>query len=179
MIKQIIPRICSKPRMPFNFLRSIQAKSIHRFPLQSFVYEIGCFKTPAFRDFMSFYLHLLRQDSVSNLLSRFTNVWSFPKHTLISDHSNCKVINSDSMVLATHYFRRHVPRCAGRVFRVIRVPHSGYSKICQSKIPVFLKNQILRFDVSMYDSFIMNVLERDKHASDKELHLLFREATVF
>jgi hypothetical protein len=49
---------------------------------------------------------------VSDFFTILTLIWSFAKHTLVSDHAHSKVINCDAMILATHYFRCHVARCA-------------------------------------------------------------------
>lgn len=85
-------------------------------------------------------LHLLRQNVVSNLFSTFPKVRSLPEHALKSYNSNSKIVNSDTMILPTHNFWRHVTRSTACIFLVIRSPYSGDSKICQAQITIVLKN---------------------------------------
>lgn len=146
--------------MRFYFLRSIQPESIYWFSLQCFIYKICSLKTPAFRNLMSFDLNLFCQNCIPDLLPWFSNIRSFPKHALIRNDSYSKIINSDTVILAAHDFRSHVTRSSRCVFRVVRIPDSGDTEICEAEVSVFFKHQILRFDIPMDNSFVVNILKR-------------------
>ncbi len=146
--------------MWFDFLRSIQSESIYRFSLQCFINKICSLQAPAFRHLMSFDLYLFCQNCIPNLLPWFSNIRSFPKHALICYDSHSKIVNSDSVILAAHYLWSHVTRSSWCVFGVVGIPDSSNPKISKAEISVFFKHQILRFDVSMDNSFIVNILKR-------------------
>lgn len=104
-------------------------------------------------------LNLLSQNSIPDLFPWLSNIWSLPKHALVRNDAHGKVVDSDSVVLAAHDLGGHVAGSSGRVFGVVRVPDSGDAEVSEAEVSVFFKYQILRFYVSMDDSFIVDVFE--------------------
>lgn len=94
--------------MVFDLCGSVVAQSILRLSLDHFVDKIGSFDRPAPWDVSFLDLHLLRQNVVSDLLSRLANVWPTSEHALISHHTHSKVIDTSSVIDAAHDLRSHV-----------------------------------------------------------------------
>ena len=72
------------------------------------------------------------------------------------------------MVHSANDFRSHVARSATGLFRVAFFLLASHSKICDSKISILFKNKILRFEVSMDDSFWVDVLQTQNNAACNE-----------
>ena len=108
---------------------------------------------------------------ISDLLPVLTLVRTLAKHALIGDDTHCKVVNSNAMVLSAHDFWCHVARSARRVFGVLRIPEAGNSEVCNSQETIFVKDEVLRLDVSVKNGILMQVLKAEEHASNKELYI--------
>lgn len=111
--------------MVFNLLWPIEAETVDGLALDQTVNEVRSFKRPAWRHLVLANLNLLRQDVVSDLFTRFSNIRSLPIHALIPDHAHCEVIDSNSMILPAHDLWCHVSWCSRGIFGIVRVPHSG------------------------------------------------------
>jgi hypothetical protein len=114
---------------------------------------------PAPWDIFAFNLHLLREDMVSDLLAVLSNVWALAEHALISDDAHGEVVYCNSVILAAHHLGSHVARSAGCVFLVIWVPDTGDTEVSNSKVTLFVENEVLRLYVSMQDTILMQVLQ--------------------
>lgn len=90
---------------------------------------------------------------VTDLLSVLSNVRPLAEHALVADDSNSEIVNSHSVVLATHDFRRHVAWGSRCVFSVLRVPNSSDAHIRNSEVTFIVKNEIFRLNVAVNDRF--------------------------
>ena len=91
-------------------LRALLSESIARFALDQFVDKVGGLSSPTTGDLLLMDFYLFRQNMIANLLSILAIVRPLAKHALVGDHTHCKVVDSDSVVLATHDFRSHIAR---------------------------------------------------------------------
>ena len=64
----------------------------------------------------------------------------------------------------------HVSRSSTGVRRVLWFEISRYSKVCESQVSLIVEDQVLRFDVSVYDSVFVNELEGENQASHEEFY---------
>lgn len=154
---------------------------IYRRTLASFTYpvnEICGFNWPAERNLISFYLNLFRKDMVANFFPRFAKIGPPSKHALVGNYPHCEVVYWASMILTAHHFRRHVSWSARGVLGIIFAPNSCDSKVGNSKVAVWLNNQIFRLDVSVDDIFVVDVLEASDKTSHEETSGFFFKFTV-
>ena len=154
--------------MLFHFLRAVQAKSVGWLALETFIDEVSRLKRPAFRDVVFLDLDLFCKNGVSDLFSRLANIGTLSQHEFIPDDPDGKVINSHSVILSAHYLRSHISRSTRSFRSVVRIPNPSNPHVRDSDIPMIIKNQILRFDISMYDSLIMHVLKSNDHITNDE-----------
>lgn len=82
------------------------------------------------------------------------------------------------MVLSAHDLGSHVARGSTGVFLVLWIPNPSNSKISDPEIPIGLKHQVLRLDVSVNYSFVMHVFKSYDNTSDVESDLLLCEPPV-
>lgn len=82
------------------------------------------------------------------------------------------------MGLLAHDLGRHVAWSAGRVLGVVRVPHSSDTQVSDLKVAIRVENQVFRFDVSMQDTLLVQVLQSEEHAGDEEPCLFLTELLV-
>lgn len=115
---------------------------------------------------------------VSDFLSWFTEIGSATKHAFISDDAHCKVINWASMILTSHYFRRHVTRRAWSVLCIILTPNSGNTKVCDAQVTITLYDEVLWLDISVYNILVVDVLETSYETCDKKSSCLLVEFTI-
>ena len=108
---------------------------------------------------------------VSDFFSVLAVIWSFTEHTLICDYTHCEIINSNAVILTAHDLWCHIAWRSGRVFRVLRIPQPCNTQISNSKVTIFVEDQIFRLDISMQDCILMKVLETEEHARDKEFYI--------
>lgn len=158
-IIQILPWEICKPWMILHFMSATIPQSILWFSLNHFIYKVRGFDWPSSLNFSFLYLNLLREDVISNFFSRFSNVWSSSIHAFIGHYSNGEVINRGGMILSAHYLWSHVTWCSRCVLRIFGSPYSCNTKICYSNVAIIINYQILRFNVSMNDLFLMAILK--------------------
>ena len=130
----------TEPHVWFHFFRAVQAEPVYWFSLQKFVDKVCCFKWPIRRHIIFFQLDLPREDLVSNFFSVSPLIRSSSSHKLEADHSDCEIINSDSVVLSAHDFRSHVARSPARVLRIVRMPSSCDPQICDPQVSIFIQH---------------------------------------
>jgi hypothetical protein len=130
LAKQIVPREVPEPRVIFYILRPIESKSIEWLPLDETVDEVSSLDGPALRDLDPLYLNLLGKDVLSDLPSVSASVGSSSEHALIPNDTHCEVVHGHSVRLFAHHLWSHVTWGSRGVLRVIRVPNSRDSKIC-------------------------------------------------
>ena len=116
---------------------------------------------------------------IANLLSVLPVVRPLAKHALVGDHTHCKVVDGDTVVLTAHDFRRHISWRARGVLRVFGVPQTGNTKICHSEIALLVKYQVLGLDVPVQNGVLVEVLEAKQHASDEKFGLHFTKVPIF
>ena len=72
------------------------------------------------------------------------------------------------MIESQHNFRSHVTRRARSVLSVLRAPDASNSEVCDAQIAIAVDDQVFRFDVSMNDLLLMNILKsRNKTSNPK------------
>lgn len=145
--------------MIFNFCGSIVSKSICRFSLNHFIYEIGCFDRPASWNFSFFDLNLFRQNMIPYFFSGFTLIWTFTVHTFICHNSYCKIIYRSCMILSAHYFWCHISWSSRCILSIFWSPYSSNSEICYPYVSVHIYNQVFWFDISMDNFFLMTIFQ--------------------
>jgi hypothetical protein len=59
------------------------------------------------------------------------------------------VIRGDAVVLAAHYFWRHVAWCPARILGVVWAPSPRDTEVSYSNIASVIHNQILRLNIAM------------------------------
>lgn len=72
------------------------------------------------------------------------------------------------MIASAHYLRRHVSRRPWSVVRVFRFPNSSHTEVSDSQVTFFVKDDVLGFQVSMYDAFIVEKLETKDDTTRKK-----------
>ena len=82
------------------------------------------------------------------------------------------------MVLAAHHLRGHIAWRAWCVMRVIRRPNSRYPEICDTDIPIVIKQKILGLYVAMNHAMAMHILQPDDNACNKKLSLWLWEPST-
>lgn len=105
---------------------------------------------------------------VPNLFSIFTLIGTLSEHTLVSNHSDCEVINCNAMILSKHYFWRHVTWSSRSIFWIFGVPYSGDPQISYPQITLLIKNQILGLNVSMDNTVLVQIVKASQHARHKK-----------
>ena len=95
----------------------------------------------------------MSKNLVPDLLPGLSHVGSGSHHDLVEDDSKGKEIGLARMVHSADDFRSHVARSPAGLFRVAFLLLASHSKICDSKISILFKDQVLRFEVSMNDAF--------------------------
>jgi len=133
-LSQVIPWKIPQPNMLFDLFYPISTQPILRLSLNHAVYEIRCSSRPPIWNVTFSYLHLLLQDMVSYLLTRFAHIRPPPKHTFICHNAHCKVVHTHCVILPAHHFRCHIPRRARRILLVVFTPDARNSKISDSQV---------------------------------------------
>lgn len=102
---------------------------------------------------------LMREDLVPDLLPRIAHVRSIAQHDLVYDDPKCKEICLKRVIHPADDLRSHIPRSSAGLLRVILLLPAGNPKISDPEIPAFLKHQVLRLEVAMYDAPSVSVLQ--------------------
>ena len=138
---------------------SLLAEAVTRFALDQPIDEVGRLDRPSIRDLVRMNLDLLGQNVISDLLPILAMIRSLPMHAFIGNDTHGKVINSDTMVLPTHDLGCHIPRRSRRVLRVLRVPESGDTQICDPHVAIHIEYQVLRLDVSVKNCVFVEIFK--------------------
>jgi hypothetical protein len=168
LLVEVLPREVGEPRMTFDFVAAVVAESVLRLSLDHLVDEVRGLYAPPDRNFLLLDLDLLRQDIVSDVFSRLSNIRPFAVHALISHNSHSKIVHGERVILPTHDLRSHVPGRAGRVLRVLLSPISCDSEIGDPEVPLVVDDEVLRLDVSVYNLLLMAVFEPGHEARNEE-----------
>mgnify|MGYP006897425005 CR=1 FL=1 len=91
------------------------------------------------------------------------------------DDSDGVEVNFERMHLFAQDLGCHVPRGTTSIQCLLAVLSPRYSKVSQTKIAQFVKDQILRFDIPVKDLLFVNVLDRCHNASDQKFSLILSE----
>ena len=175
LIQQIIPGEVAEPRMVLDVFRPIETETIQRFALDQPVDEVSSLDRPAGWDVRLPDLNLTRQDVLSDLAPVASGIRSAAKHALETNDAHSKVVDSHAVRLAAHHLRRHIAWSARCVLLVFRIPHASDAEVGDLEVPVLIEDQIFRFDITVQNTLLMQILQRDDHACDKEASLLFGE----
>lgn len=145
-----------------------------------FINEVCSFDIPTFWDLIFSYVSLLCQDSIPDLFSTLSLVWSSAEHALPGDDTHCKIVCSNAVIVFAHNFGSHVAWGSTSFIRIVGVwdPFSGYSKICQFQISIFVKYKILGLNISMDDVMTVDRLKSVDEASAEELSLFLRKSSL-
>lgn len=166
LLVEILPRKIRKPWMILDFVTATVAQSILRLSLDHFVDEVGGLDPPADRYFLLLNMDLLRENVVPDVLPRLAHVRPLPEHALVGEDADGEVVDGVRVILPAHYFRRHVPRRAGSVLRVLLPPVASDAEVGDAQVALVVDNEVLRLDITMYDLLFVAVLE----AGDKTRH---------
>ena len=112
-----------KPDMLLDLIRTIKAEAIGWLALKSFIDKICGLHGPALGDIGFPQIDLALYDAISNVLASLASIGALPKHQLIADDAQSKVVHGNSMVLSAHDFRGHIPRGPRGVIGVVWAPH--------------------------------------------------------
>lgn len=115
---------------------------------------------------------------VPNFFAGFPEVGSSTKHTLVSDHSDCELVNQKRVVLPAHYLRGHIARCSRCVLCIVFPPNSRNPKISYPQIAIALNHEILRFDISVQNVLCMHVFKSSNETRNKKSCRLFVKLSV-
>ena len=109
--------------MLLDLIRTIKAKSISWFALKGLIDKICGLHGPALGDVGFSQVNLGLYYAVSDVLASLASIGALPKHQLIADDTQGKVVYCDSMVLSAHDFRGHISRSPRGVISVVWAPH--------------------------------------------------------
>ena len=165
--------------MIFHIFWPIETQSIQRFSLNKPVDKISSFYRPPFWNFDSLDLNLLSEYMFSDFFPVSSSVRSPAKHALVANNAHGKIVYSYSMWLLAHYFRSHITWSSWGILWVIRVPYTSDTQVSDFQITIFVKNKVFRFDVSMKNTFLMQIFERQQHTSYEKSSLLLGEFLMF
>ena len=156
--------------MFFQDLRALFAESIAWLMLNQPVDEISSLEGPAVGDLVLVNLDLLREDVVSDLLTVFAMVRPLAEHALIGNDTHGEVVNCHTMILSAHNLRRHIPGRSRSVFGVLGIPATSNTQISHSQIALLVENEVLWLDITVQNGVLVEILQAQQHAGDKELY---------
>ena len=156
--------------MVLQDLRTLLTEPVSRLSLDETIDEICRLITPVPWDFCLSNFDLFWENMVSDFLSVLAVIWSLTEHTLICDDTHREIVDSNAMVLTTHDLRCHVAWRSRCVFGILGVPQPCNTQISNSKVTIFIEDQIFRFDISMQDCILVKVLKTKEHARNKEFY---------
>lgn len=168
LLVKIFPRKVGEPRMAFDFVAAVVAKSVLRLSLNHLVDEVGSLDAPPNRHLLFLDLDLLCQDIVSDVLPGFAYVWAFAEHALVSHNAHSKIVHGERMVLSAHYLGSHVPWRSRSVLRILFSPISCDSEIRDPEVSLVIDDEVLRLDVSVNNLLFMAVFETGHKACNEE-----------
>lgn len=100
------------------------------------------------------------------------------RHALIENDPERVVVDREGMILVTEDFRRHVPRSARGVFRVLCSPVFGDPEVGKVKIALIVEDKVFGLEVTVDDVLAMHVFQGKHYASSEEFALLLIEGLV-
>ena len=118
---------------------------------------------------------LLGKDAVSYFFPSLTGVGTTTKHAFVSNDAYSVIVHTHSVVLFAHHFRRHIAWRSACLFGVVLLPYSSYAEVCDLQVAFRIKDEVLWFDVSMYDELVVHEAESRHHTRHHELRLLLCE----
>jgi len=121
------------------------------------------------------YFDLLGKDAVSYFFPSLTGVRTTTEHAFVSNDADSVIVHTHSMVLFAHHFWCHIAWRAARLFGVVLLPYSSYAKVCDLQVAFRIEDEVLWFDVSMYDELVVHEAESRDHTRHHELRLLLCE----
>lgn len=83
------------------------------------------------------------------------------------------------MLFSCDNLRRHVSWSSRCILLVLRRVDSRDTHISKSEITLGIKDQILGFDITMYDIILMQILETEHDAAYKKFNDMFWKSLVF
>ena len=170
LLVQILPVEALEPAMLLEHLGAFLTETITWFSLQKLVNKVSSFQRPTVRDIRIVNFDLLGQNMVANLFPVFATIGTFAEHALVSNDTHGEVIDSDTVVLATHHFWCHVAGRSRGIFCILGVPQSSNTQISHTKITLLVEHKVFWLNVSMQDCILVQVLQAQKHARDKEFY---------
>ena len=166
LLQKALPIKVSHPDMLFDFLWSIETKSIAWLSLQTLVDEVSCLKWPSLWQFISLDWHLLGKYHISNLSPTLTDIWSSSKHKFITNDTHCEIINSLWMVLSAHHLRCHVAWCSWSIGTVFSSEYFGDSHVCDTYISILFHDNVLWLYISVSNVLLVHVVDCEQDLFD-------------
>lgn len=80
------------------------------------------------------------------------------------------------MILSSDNLWRHVAWSTTCVLVIVTIHDHGDAQISQPKVSFGVEYQVFRFDVSMYNTIGVQILQSEKDTTDKELDNMFWES---
>ena len=155
--------------MLFQFLSTfLIADSVDRLPLQALIDEISRFFVPAFRDVILLYCHLTCEDLIADIFTRAAFIGALTHHAFISNDTDCKIICSQTMILTTHDFGRHVSWRSTCLSEVFGSEDARYSEVSQPQVTLVIKYEVFWLDITMYNQLLMDGFQGMYQTSNKE-----------
>ena len=155
LVQQVVPWEVTQPRVVLHVLGTVQSETIQRLTLDETVNEVSSLNGPARRNVSASNLHLPGEYVLTDFTSIASSVGSPAKHALVANNAHSEVVDGDTVRLAAHNLGSHVARRARRIFLVLRVPHSGNTKICDLKIAILVEDEVLWLDVTMQNALLV------------------------
>ena len=144
--------------MALDVFGPVEAETIERFALDELVDEVGGLDRPAVRNVFSADLDLTSQDLLLDLEPVAAVIRSAPKHALVTNDADGKVVDSHAMGLSAHHLGRHVPRRAGSILLVLGVPLSHNAEVGDLEVPALVEDQVFRLDIAVQNALLVQVL---------------------
>ena len=116
--------------MHFDFRRPIRPKPLRRLPFYQSIYKINGVSAPAGRHLTRVNFYLSGQDHITDFAAAFAVVGAATHHTLVRYYAESVVVDAYTVVLLTHNLRRHIARRATTLLRIVLLPQSRYSEVC-------------------------------------------------
>ena len=95
--------------------------------------------------------------------------------TFVPNYSHSKVINSMTVILFEHDFGSHISWRPTILLTVFRLPFLSNTEVSKAQVSTSIKDKVLRFDISVNDSLLMNRFKCLDKTCKEELRTFVRK----
>jgi hypothetical protein len=96
---------------------------------------------------------------IADLFSIPANVWALTQHELVCHHSDSEVISSIGVIFTAKDLRCHVSWGSTGILVILLFEFSTNTEICDSKVSLRIKHDVLGFDIAMDNLVSVQVFE--------------------